>query len=52
LKCWNDSGLGGNLFAAGVRFLLFVLEHLVEELCDGAFAFCGLSYFCAWGEDA
>ena len=48
----DDGGLGGNLFAAGVHFFVFVLKHLLEELGDGAFAFCCLSNFGAWGEDA
>jgi hypothetical protein len=52
LKGGNDGGLGGNFIAAGVRFFVFALQHFVEELGDGAFAFCGLADFGAWGEDA
>jgi len=50
LQGGDDGGLGGNF--AGARFFVLGLEHGFEELGDGAFAFCGLSDFGAWGEDA
>jgi hypothetical protein len=50
LESGNDGGFGGGWVDGGGW--LFVFEHLVEELGDGAFASGGLSYFGARGEDA
>ena len=45
--CGECLGVGG--FFCGC---LLGLQHGFEELGDGAFAFCGLAEFGAWGEDA
>jgi hypothetical protein len=40
------------LVDGGFFCVCFILQHLFEELGDGAFAFCGLADFGSWGEDA
>jgi hypothetical protein len=43
LKDRNDGGLGSNFVVAGVRFFVFVVQDLLEELGDGAFASGGVT---------
>ena len=53
LECVDDGGFcGGDFAAVGARFFFLGLQDGFEELGDGAFAFCGLSYFGGWSEDA
>jgi hypothetical protein len=48
--CGLDGGDGGGFLRGG--FFLLALQHSLDELGYGAFAFGGLGDFGTWGEDA